>query len=124
MNRSGRSVPAGPAITPHASSGWSARACDTILSRSAGWSVSMCQRVLPERAYQRLLQVGEPVVDPQVGRPGIGRVEILAALRGVLGDLQPHPEGQPDVVQRTQPDLRVLLGQLYPAAVLGQRVQH
>ena len=36
MNRSGRSEPSGPAITPHASSGWSARACATMAStRSA-----------------------------------------------------------------------------------------
>src|SRR4051794_24601702 len=32
MNRSGRSLPAGPATTPHASSGWSRRACATIAS--------------------------------------------------------------------------------------------
>src|SRR5580693_7802990 len=117
MNRSARSVPAGPAITPHASSGWSARACDTILSRSAGCSVSMSSSVLPERTYQRLLQVGEPVVDPHIGRPRVGRVEILGALCGVLGDLQPHPESQPDIVQRAQPDLPVLLGQLHLAAL-------
>src|SRR5690348_913678 len=32
MNRVGRSVPAAPATTPHASSGWSRRACATIAS--------------------------------------------------------------------------------------------
>src|SRR3954471_11700858 len=30
MNRAGRSDPIGPATTPHASSGWSRRACATI----------------------------------------------------------------------------------------------
>src|ERR1700760_662686 len=35
MNRSGRSLPAGPAMTPQASSGWSARAWATILSWSS-----------------------------------------------------------------------------------------
>src|ERR1019366_3138619 len=39
--RSGRSLPAGPAMTPHASSGWSARACATILARSPAEMISM-----------------------------------------------------------------------------------
>src|SRR2546423_12831071 len=40
MNRSGRSLPAGPAMTPQASSGWSARAWATILSYSEREMVS------------------------------------------------------------------------------------
>src|SRR6266542_3118212 len=41
IKRSGRSLPAGPAITPQASSGWSARAWATILSYSARGIVRM-----------------------------------------------------------------------------------
>ena len=41
MNRSGRSLPAGPAMTPQASSGWSARAWATISSYRARGMVSM-----------------------------------------------------------------------------------
>src|SRR5580700_5857749 len=116
MKRSGRSWPAGPAITPQASSGWSARACATILSRSAGWSVSMDPSVpsgpgprpgrragwicLPEGPDEGLLQEREPVVDPHVRGAGIGRVEVLHPGLEVLGDRQPDPEGQPDVVER------------------------
>src|SRR4249919_2497444 len=40
IKRSGRSLPAGPAITPQASSGWSARAWATILSYSEREMVS------------------------------------------------------------------------------------
>src|ERR1700733_12757840 len=115
MKRSGRSWPAGPAITPQASSGWSARACAMILSRSAEWSVSMGPRVaaaagergraagargrraiaaggwLREGVDQRRLQEREPVVDPHVRGAGIGRVEVLHPGLEVLGDRQPDP---------------------------------
>src|SRR5690348_1939397 len=113
MKRCGRSVPAGPAMTPQASSGWSALACATIRARSDALIVSMTGSVARappgsgQRLDQALLEVGQPVVDPHVGGPRVGRVDPVADLLEIVGDAEPHPEGQPDVVQRPQPGLGV-----------------
>src|ERR1700733_2489866 len=104
MNRSGRSLPAGPAITPQASSGWSARACATICARSPAEMVSM-QRRLTERFDEAVLQVGQPLVDPDVGRPGVARGQVLGQVLLLVGDPEPDAQGEADVVQRLQPVL-------------------
>src|ERR1022692_1415103 len=120
MNRSGRSCPAGPAITPHASSGWSARACAMILACSAPLIVSMDASVTGPRSGQRvhqgLLKVGQPVVDPHIGRTRIGRVDLAAWLGEVIRDVKTDAKREPDIIQRAQPRLRVGLRQPDPAA--------
>src|ERR1700680_2604196 len=115
MNRSGRSLPAGPAIPPHASSGWSARAWATIFACSAGSSVSMDLRVAgrpsPQRVHQGLLEVGQPVVTPEISRTGGLRIPPRHSLLKVLGDRKAHAEREPDIIDGPQPGLRVVGGQ-------------
>src|SRR5450432_3566814 len=119
MNRSGRSLPAGPAITPQASSGWSARACARISAWSTRLIVSMDASVARPRSgqcvHQALLEVRQPVVDPHVGRTGISGVNLAATLIEIVGDAKTHPKREPDIVERTQPRLRVGLRQPHPA---------
>src|SRR5690348_14536917 len=128
MNRSGRSLPAGPAMTPQASSGWSARACAMIFSCSSGAIVSMDASVTrapsPQRAHQGVLDVAEPVIDLEVGRTRVRPAGSLHLILVVLGDAQHRPDGEPDVVQRAQPRLRVLGPQPHAAAPGGQRVEY
>ena len=57
-NRSGRSLPSGPATMPHASSGWSRLACATIASYVA-WS--MVSTVQPRRADPRRAHIDHDV---------------------------------------------------------------
>src|SRR3954453_4744242 len=62
MNRSGRSVPAGPATTPHASSGWSRRACATIASWMSWLILSTAARLTISGGWcdrRRLVGAGE-----------------------------------------------------------------
>src|SRR3984893_9757953 len=128
MNRSGRSLPAGPAITAHASSGWSARAWATIFARSAGSSVSMDLRVaplpLPQRVHQGLLQVGQPVVNPEISRTRVLRIQPRQSFLEVLGDRKAHAEREPDIIDGAQPGLRVVGGQPDLTAALRQRREH
>src|SRR5258708_26793036 len=128
MNRSGRSLPAGPAITPHASSGWSARAWATIFARSAGSSVSMDLRVAgrpsPERVYQGLLEVGQPVVNPEISRTRVLRIQPRQTLLEVLGDRKAHAEREPDIIDGAQPGLRVVGGQPDLTPALRPRREH
>src|SRR5271165_7303842 len=125
MNRSGWSLPAGPASTPQASSGWSARAWATIWSYSArgivstrtslrphpasqrsaseggwggGWGPGG-ERGLVERLDQRLLHRAEPGIHLERGPLRIIRLQPRPLVLEVLGDAQPDPEREPDVVQ-------------------------
>src|SRR6201996_8359683 len=123
MNRSGRSLPAGPAMTPHASSGWSARACATILSWSSRRMDNM-RLTLAEGLNEGLLDVAEPGVDLERGGPGVDRVELAPLVLELLGHPQPHAEREPDVVEGPQPGLGLLPGEPDRAAVGGERVQH
>src|ERR1700760_306644 len=111
MNRSGRSLPAGPAMTPHASSGWSARACATILSWSSRRIDSMYSS-LAEGLNQALLDVTEPGVDLERGGPGVERVELAPLVLELLGHAEPDPQRQAHVVQRPEPGLGLVAGQL------------
>src|SRR5690348_8261513 len=102
MNRDGTPEPIAPATTPHASSGWSRRACSTI----ASWIVRLRRSTLTTLAGaspagqgldQRLLDVRQVVVDGQFGRARRARVaaQLLVELGrrvGVVGDLQPGAE--------------------------------
>src|SRR6266446_2902654 len=132
MNRSGRSLPAGPAITPHASSGWSARAWATILSYSPRPIVSMRARLpaaprqewSPQRVHQALLRAGKPVVDGEHGITGIIRLDPAHLLVHVLRDAETNPEREPYVVDRAQPDLGLRPRQPDPAAAFRQRVEN
>src|SRR5579875_435843 len=123
MKRSGWSLPAGPAMTPQAASGWSARACATILSWSALLRESM-RSSLAEGLNQALLDVAEPGVDLERGGPRVERVELAPLVLELLGHPEPDAEGDADVVQGPQPGLGLLAGQLHRAAVGRQRVQH
>src|SRR3984957_7344137 len=110
INRSGRSLPAGPAMTPQASSGWSARACASICARRAALIVSMLRR-LAERFDQAVLQVGQPLIDPDVRRPRITGRPALGQTLLFIGDPQPDAQRQPDVIQRLQPLLALGLAE-------------
>src|SRR6201996_7341360 len=143
MKRSGRSLPAGPAMTPQASSGWSARAGATILSWSSRLRESMRsslmgpkppgalgglrprgQRCLAEGLNEAFLDVAEPGVDLERGGPRVERVELAPLVLELLGHPEPDAEGDADVVQGPQPGLGLLAGQLHRAAVGRQRIQH
>src|ERR1035438_2236764 len=126
MNRTGRSLPAGPASTPQASSGWSWRAWATIASCSSRGMVSMITEVTVsgQGLHQRLLDRAEPGVHLVRGPLRVIRLQPAPLLLELLGDAQPDPEGEPDVVQRLQPRQGLILGELDAAAGLGQRVQH
>src|SRR5690606_12972667 len=97
MNRSG--TPLRPAITPHASSGWSFRACAMILSASSFEMVSMLRK-LPEGPDQAVLQVGQPVVGDVRRVARVVLRHLLQLLVDLLGHLQAGAEGEPDVVER------------------------
>src|SRR5215218_10050868 len=97
MNRSGRSLPSGPATTPHASSGWSRRACATISStRSARITSTSPGYVapLPARTSRRggetrstsgepLLQARQPAGEHPAGEER-GELGLVGRLRVVL----------------------------------------
>src|SRR5262252_3606696 len=115
MNRSGRPVPVGPAITPQASSGWSARACAMTWSSRPREIVSMPVMVIGnglrgsrQGQDQALLQVGQPLVDPGIGRTGIVGRQLVDAAVEVVGDSKAHAEREPHVIERAQPRLRLL----------------
>src|SRR5690242_14173885 len=81
MKRSGRPEPAGPATTPHASSGWSWRAWATIWSTRAWVMVSMSVRISRRAAPYRGVVRSGPHAEP-------GRSADLLELRfAALGDL-------------------------------------
>src|SRR5277367_5482587 len=84
MNRSGRSRPAGPASTPQASSGWSARAWATILSYSARGIVSTSKE-----------HTGAPPSRAKGARasPGL-KSDALASQRAAGGCLPREPKGR------------------------------
>src|SRR5262249_20218772 len=128
MNRSGRSLPAGPAITPQASSGGSALAWAMIAARSAPGMVSTHASLLGtaparesgQRPHQGFLEERQPVVHVDIGRARIVRPDVLRPVVEVVGDLEAYAQSQPDVVQGPQPGLRLRPGQPDPAAARGQ----
>src|SRR5580704_12173139 len=127
MNRSGRSLPAGPASTPQASSGWSARAWATILSYRARGIVSMINELKglsAERLDQGFLDGAEPGVHLERAPLRVVRLQPSPLLLELLGDAEPDAEREPDVIQRLEPRQGLVLGQLDTAALLGQGVQH
>src|SRR6266566_6062921 len=127
MNRSGRSLPAGPAITPQASSGWSARTWATILSYSEREMVSMIDeltRVLVHGLDEGFLDGAEPGVHLERAPLRVVRLEPAPLLLELLGHAEPDAEREPDVVQRLEPGQGLVLSQLDAAALLGQGVQH
>src|SRR5690349_22989664 len=127
MNRSGRSLPAGPAITPQASSGWSARAWATILSYSEREMVSTINELtglLLHRLDEGLLHRTEPGVHLERAPLRVVRLQTSPLLLELLGHAEPDAEREPDIVQSLEPGQRLVLGQLDAAARLGQRVQH
>src|SRR6266545_2620577 len=98
MNRSGRSLPAGPAITPQASSGWSARAWATILSYRAREMVSTMNehtrgdrggrrlpRGLVHRLDEGLLDGAEPGVHLERAPLRVVRLQLPPLLLELLG---------------------------------------
>src|SRR5689334_588704 len=145
MNRSGRSLPAGPAMTPQASSGWSARAWATILSYRARGIVSMFNELtggtggsgfrppedsraltglLLHRLDEGLLHRTQPGVHLERAPLRVVRLQLSPLLLELLGHAEPDAEREPDVVQRLEPGQGLVLGQLDATARLGQRVQH
>src|SRR5690242_9785486 len=127
MNRSGRSLPAGPAMTPQASSGWSARAWATILSYSERGIVSMFSELtglLLHRLDEGLLHRTEPGVHLERAPLRVVRLQPPPLLLELLGHAEPDAEREPDVVQRLEPGQGLVPGQLDASARLGQRVQH
>src|SRR6478752_6385238 len=137
MNRSGRSLPAGPAITPQASSGWSARAWATILSYSEREMVSTINEhtrgsrgaeppagLLLHRLDEGLLHRTQPGIHLERAPLRVVRLQLSPLLLELLGHAEPDAEREPDVVQRLEPGQGLILGQLDAAARLGQRVQH
>src|SRR6202012_1102299 len=127
MNRVGWSLPAGPAITPHASSGWSARAWAPILSCRARVIVSMINELtggLAHRLDEGFLDGAEPGVDLEGGPLGVVRLEPAPLVLELLGDAEPDAEREPDVVERLEPGQGLVRGQLDAAALLRQRVHH
>src|SRR4029079_10300071 len=127
MNRSGRSLPAGPAMTPQASSGWSVRAWATILSYRARGIVSMFNELtglLLHRLDEGLLHRTQPGVHLERAPLRVVRLQLSPLLLELLGHAEPDAEREPDVVQRLEPGQGLVLGQLDAAARLRQRVQH
>src|SRR4249920_3407199 len=133
MNRSGWSLPAGPAITPQASSGWSARAWATILSyRERGMVSTMNEhtrgaepsRGLAHRLDEGLLDGAEPGVHLERAPLRVVRLQLPPLLLELLGHAEPDAEREADVVQRLEPGQGLVPGQLDAAARLGQLVQH
>src|SRR6266581_8187481 len=127
MKRSGRSLPAGPASTPQASSGWSARAWATILSYRTRGIVSMIHELtgrLVHRLNKGLLDGAEPGVHLERAPLRVILLQPRPLLLELLGDAEPDAEREPDVVQRLEPGQGLVLGQLDAAAHLGQGVQH
>src|SRR3954470_548697 len=112
--RSGRSVPAGPAMTPQASSGWSRRACATTASYRS-WRSSNTQGRLRRGSAaehggdQRLLQLAEPVVEQVDGDPRVVRGQLVELLAPVLGDVEAGAEQQPHVVDGLHPGAHALV---------------
>src|SRR5690606_5719849 len=107
MNRSGRSEPAGPAMMPHASSGWSARAWAMILSTRSREILSISW-TLPKRSHQAVLEVGQPVIGDERRIPLVVLGHALDLLVDLLGDVQARAEREPYVVERAQPRLGLL----------------
>src|SRR5580693_10732075 len=124
MNRSGRSLPAGPASTPHASSGWSRRAWATIWSCSARGMLSMGLMISAERLDERLLHRAQPGVHLERGPLRVVLGQLPPLLLEVLGDPEADAEGEPDVVQRLEPGDCLLAGELDAAARHRQGGQH
>src|SRR5580704_6622685 len=128
MNLAGRSLPTGPAITPHASSGWSLRAWSMIFAWRSREIVSMIGEItrwaLPvQRADQRLLHGAQPAVDLERGDLRVVGGERGELFLEVLGHLEPHPEHQPHVVQRPHPVPGLVTREPDPAAGGRQRVE-
>src|SRR5207344_3450377 len=122
MNRSGRSLPAGPAITPQASSGWSARAWATILSHRARGMVSTMNEHtrgsggggslgLVHRLDEGLLDGTEPGVHLERAPLRVVRLQLPPLLLELLGHAEPDAEREPDVVQRLEPARGLVPGQ-------------
>src|ERR1700751_6478516 len=128
MKRAGRSLPAGPAITPHASSGWSLRAWSMIFASRSREIVSMIGEItrwalLIERADQRLLHGAKPAVDLERGDLRVVGGERGELFLEVLGHLEPHPEHEPHDVQRPHPAPGLVGREPAPAAGRRQRVE-
>src|SRR4051812_13121603 len=144
MSRVGRSLPAGPATTPQASSGWSRRAWATIastialsmvstrshyraVSRARGWQCPQRPLLdLRQRVEQRLLQVAQVGVDAELEDPAGSRivqyrvVQLLAEIR-VGRDAEPGAHRQAGVVDGAQPGLGGLAVEAYlPLALVRQ----
>ena len=135
MTRSGRSAPSAPAITPHASSGCSSRACATISSTRSRRMTSTRQaygaaagvRTPAERAshphagvHQAVLHEREPVVDRPGGRRGGRRRSTSSGI--VLVDVERGAQREPHVVERAQPRVAPApRSSSHPPAARGQR---
>src|SRR5690242_3613798 len=104
MNRAGRSLPTGPATTPHASSGWSRRACATIASWVAWSMVSTGPEYWSAhpRPDDGVLHAGQVRIDRARHGRRVVRVEVVVV---VLGDPDPCADRQPHVVEHPQPAL-------------------
>src|ERR1700744_1846095 len=89
-NRTGRSLPSGPATTPQASSGWSRRAWATIASRISAWMRSTkgddTGHDVPggglthQGRDDRVLDHGQPVVDQPGPGLRVGGIDLALVL--------------------------------------------
>src|SRR5262245_56252276 len=135
MNRSGRSEPAGPATTPHASSGWSAAACATIaaytdrsifsteptVASGTGSGRPRMGRLasLGERADQRVLHPGQPLVHGVQAAQRIVIRQRLGHRLVVLVYVEPGPDRQPQVIEHAAGDGSA--GRLFRGGYRGAR---
>src|ERR1019366_6639680 len=136
--RSGRSLPAGPAMTPHASSGWSARACATILARSPAEMISMPAsvtwrldilpalhgpgspaRLTPRKAVQHGV-AGDAAGPGHGGRQG----PLRRAVTGAIGHDMDDPAGEGQDEQAHQHGGGARLARSLPLAGQVQPRQH
>ena len=72
---------------------------------------------------EAVLQVRQPLINPDIRRPRIVGGEVLGQVLVLVGDAEPDAQRQPDVVERSEPLLALRLAQPYLAAARRQRGQ-
>src|ERR1044071_7182162 len=113
MNRSGRSLCAGTATTPPASSGWSRRACPTTSSPVACAITNMASRLVA-LSGQGIEQVGQQAAAPPVEREQADtRIILVEVVQGLIicavHDPKPRSHHEPPMVKRPQPRMSAIV---------------